>query len=188
VGFIPRRGRRHPRSPPRRRRHRTMTNQTDRPQPRLSFVEVGSDQEVGGCAALVTSLDDVILTLGQVDRESGFDDLKNHRGWGGFTTQDLTRCRLFAGMVALIYQLEEPVRPTGRPTASSQGHHQPASAAVRDRPANPACRTAQAARQRHTRHAAQCTVGRRPHCRLPCAFAESCGAVGSVATLAPNPR
>ena len=24
-------------------------------------------------------------------------------GWGGFTTQDLTRCRLLAGMVALFY-------------------------------------------------------------------------------------
>jgi hypothetical protein len=30
-----------------------------------------------------------------------FDELKNQWGWGGFTTQDLTRCRLLA--VALIY-------------------------------------------------------------------------------------
>ena len=29
--------------------------------------------------------------------------MKNQWGWGGFTTQDLTRCRLLAGMVALIY-------------------------------------------------------------------------------------
>ena len=31
-----------------------------------------------------------------------FDELKNQWGWGGFTTQDC-RCRLLAGMVALIY-------------------------------------------------------------------------------------
>jgi hypothetical protein len=29
--------------------------------------------------------------------------LKNHWGWGGFTTQDLKRCRLIARIVALIY-------------------------------------------------------------------------------------
>src|SRR6516164_9400180 len=33
----------------------------------------------------------------------GFDELKNHWGWGGFTTQDLKRCRLLAANVALIY-------------------------------------------------------------------------------------
>jgi hypothetical protein len=32
-----------------------------------------------------------------------FDELKNQWGWGGFTTQDLTRCRLLARTVALIY-------------------------------------------------------------------------------------
>jgi hypothetical protein len=35
--------------------------------------------------------------------ENVFDELKNQWGWGGFTTQDLTRCRLLAGTVALIY-------------------------------------------------------------------------------------
>src|SRR6516164_6214561 len=30
-------------------------------------------------------------------------ELKNHWGWGGFTTQDLKRCRLLAASVALIY-------------------------------------------------------------------------------------
>src|SRR5262249_47736168 len=47
-------------------------------------------------------------TLGQLDRdradcENAFDELKNHWGWGGFTTQDLKRCRLLAASVALIY-------------------------------------------------------------------------------------
>jgi hypothetical protein len=54
------------------------------------------------------SLNSEILTLGQLDRdradcENGFDELKTQWGWGGFTTQDLTRCRLLAATVALIY-------------------------------------------------------------------------------------
>jgi len=81
---------------------------TNPAQPRLSFTEIGPDQSVWEYAALVTSLDSEILTLGQLyrdraDCENGFDELKNQWGWGGFTTQDLTRCRLLAGMVALIY-------------------------------------------------------------------------------------
>ena len=35
--------------------------------------------------------------------ENNFDELKNHWGWGGFTTRDLQRCRLIARIVALIY-------------------------------------------------------------------------------------
>ena len=57
---------------------------------------------------LVTSLDSEILTLGQLyrdraDCENTFDELKNHWGWGGFTTHDLRRCRLMARIVALAY-------------------------------------------------------------------------------------
>jgi hypothetical protein len=37
------------------------------------------------------------------DIENAFDELKNQWGWGGFTTQDLKRCRLLAGVVALVY-------------------------------------------------------------------------------------
>jgi hypothetical protein len=77
-------------------------------QPRLTFAEVGPDKAVWDYAALVTSLDGEILTLGQLyrdraDAENVFDELKNQWGWGGFTTQDLTRCRLLAGTVALVY-------------------------------------------------------------------------------------
>jgi hypothetical protein len=57
---------------------------------------------------LVTSVDAEILTLAQLyrdraDAENAFDELKNHWGWGGFTTHDLARCRLMARTVALIY-------------------------------------------------------------------------------------
>jgi hypothetical protein len=37
------------------------------------------------------------------DIENAFDELKNQWGWGGFTTRDLKRCRLLAGVVALVY-------------------------------------------------------------------------------------
>ena len=89
-------------------RELAVSDQTNPAQPRLGFVEVGPDQELWEYAALVTSLDDEILTLGQLyrdraDSENVFDELKNQWGWGGFTTQDLTRCRLLAGTVALVY-------------------------------------------------------------------------------------
>jgi hypothetical protein len=76
--------------------------------PLLSFAEVGDKREVWEYAALVTSLDSEILTLGQLyrdraDCENAFDELKNQWGWGGFTTQDLKRCRLLARSVGLIY-------------------------------------------------------------------------------------
>jgi hypothetical protein len=76
--------------------------------PLLGFTEVGPDKELWEYAALVTSLSDEILTLGQLyrdraDAENVFDELKNPCGWGGFTTHDLTRCRLLAAIVALIY-------------------------------------------------------------------------------------
>jgi hypothetical protein len=77
-------------------------------QLRLGFTEIGPDKSIWEYAALVTSLDSEILTLGQLyrdraDCENAFDELKNQWGWGGFTTQDLARCRLLAGTVALVY-------------------------------------------------------------------------------------
>jgi hypothetical protein len=58
-------------------------------------------------AVLVTSTSYEILALAQpyrdrADAENTFDELKNQCGWGGFTTQDLARCRLMARMVALV--------------------------------------------------------------------------------------
>jgi len=83
-------------------------DRNDGGQQLLSFIEVGPDKELWEYAALVTSLDHEILTLGQLyrdraDCENAFDELKNQWGWGGFTTHDLSRCRLLACMVALIY-------------------------------------------------------------------------------------
>ena len=88
--------------------HLALNERNDQGQQLLTFMETGPDKALWEYAALVTSLNDEILTLGQLyrdraDCENGFDELKNQWGWGGFTTQDLARCRLLAGTVALIY-------------------------------------------------------------------------------------
>jgi hypothetical protein len=62
-----------------------VTDRTDPAQPLLGFAEVGPDKELWEYAALVTSLDSEILTLGQLyrdraDAENVFDELKNQ--WG----------------------------------------------------------------------------------------------------------
>jgi hypothetical protein len=80
----------------------------DPDQPLLGFGEAEAGKELWEYAALVTSLDSEMLTLGQLyrdraDCENVFDELKNQWGWGGFTTQDLHRCRLLARTVALVY-------------------------------------------------------------------------------------
>src|SRR5271157_946483 len=73
----------------------------------LGFVEFDpARQEAWEYAVLVTSLTAEVLTLGQLYRDRGdcennFDELKNQWGWGGFTTHDLTRCRIMARIVAL---------------------------------------------------------------------------------------
>jgi hypothetical protein len=56
----------------------------------------------------ITSLDHEIFSIAQLyrdpsDAKNNFDELKNHWGWGGFTTQNLKRCRYVARIIALIY-------------------------------------------------------------------------------------
>jgi len=77
-------------------------------QLKLGFAELAGEVKAYEYAVLVTSLEDEILTLAQhyrerADCENNFDELKNHWGWGGFTTHDLKRCRLMARSTALIY-------------------------------------------------------------------------------------
>jgi len=74
----------------------------------LSFAELSDQVDVYEYSVLMTSLDHEILSIAQLyrdraDAENNFDELKNHWGWGGFTTQDLKRCRYMARMTALIY-------------------------------------------------------------------------------------
>ena len=77
-------------------------------QLRLSLTELADDVRIYEYAVLVTSLDAEILTLAalyrdRADCENVFDELKNHWGWGGFTTQDIKRCRIMSRMTALVY-------------------------------------------------------------------------------------
>ena len=84
-----------------------MTGKEDR-QGEFAFIEGDIPTARYEYAVLVTSTPHEILTLAQLyrdraDAENNFDELKNQWGWGGFTTQDLARCRLTARMVALGY-------------------------------------------------------------------------------------
>lgn len=74
----------------------------------LGFVESTVATHCYEYFVLVTNLPHEIRTLAQLyrdraDSENTFDELKNQWGWGGFTTQDLKRCRFNALAVALIY-------------------------------------------------------------------------------------
>lgn len=70
--------------------------------------EIESSLQVYEYAVLITSLSDEVHTIAQhyrdrADCENNFDELKNQWGWGGFTTQDIKRCRTMAKIIALIY-------------------------------------------------------------------------------------
>ena len=86
----------------------TMSSNETLGQQTLSFVEVGADADVYEYSVLATSLDEELVSFGQLYRDRGdseniFDELKNQWGWGGFVTQDLARCQLAARLVALFY-------------------------------------------------------------------------------------
>ena len=80
----------------------------DERQDEFAFIEGAIPTARYEYAVLVTSTQHEVLTLAQLyrdraDAENNFDELKNQWGWGGYTTQDLARCRLMARMVALVY-------------------------------------------------------------------------------------
>jgi len=59
-------------------------------------------------SVLVTNLGADVTQLVQhyrdrADCENYFDEIKNQWGWGGFTTQQISSCRLMSRMIALIY-------------------------------------------------------------------------------------
>lgn len=85
-----------------------LLNGKDERQNAFAFIEGDVPTARYEYAVLVTSATYPILALAQLyrdraDAENNFDELKNQWGWGGFTTQDLARCRLMARMVALVY-------------------------------------------------------------------------------------
>ncbi|HWF62548.1 MAG TPA: hypothetical protein VN666_19870 [Nitrospira sp.] len=77
-------------------------------QERLAFIESDVSTKRYEYAVLVSSTSYEILALAQLyrdrtDAENTSDELKHQWGWGGFTMQDLARCRLMARMVELGY-------------------------------------------------------------------------------------
>lgn len=74
----------------------------------LGFVETAGPSKRYEYAVLATTLHDELLAIAQhyrdrADAENVFDELKNQWGWGGYTTQDLKRCRFMARIVGLAY-------------------------------------------------------------------------------------
>jgi hypothetical protein len=74
----------------------------------LGFIEADGPILKYEYAVLVTSLDEEVVSLSQLyrdraDMENIFDEMKNQWGWGGFTTSDLSRCRIMARICALIF-------------------------------------------------------------------------------------
>ena len=85
-----------------------LLNGKDDRQDEFAFIERNIPAARYEYAVLVTHTQHPLLTLAQLyrdraDAENNFDELKNPWGWGGFTTQDIARCRLMARMVALVY-------------------------------------------------------------------------------------
>lgn len=85
-----------------------LMTETDDEQACLAFIESDVPTKRYDYAVLVTSTSYAVLALAQLyrhraDAENNFDELKNQWGWGGFTTQNLARCRFMARMVALVY-------------------------------------------------------------------------------------
>ena len=81
---------------------------TDDKQLNLAFIDTATTARRYEYAVLVTDLSYDIYAISQLyrdraDAENCFDELKNQWGWGGYTTQDLKRCRLISRMVALVY-------------------------------------------------------------------------------------
>jgi hypothetical protein len=77
-------------------------------QQTFGFLDDAEDISVFEYAVLVTSLNDELLTIvrhyrDRADCENNFDEIKNHWGWGGFTTTDIKPCRFIARIIALIY-------------------------------------------------------------------------------------
>jgi hypothetical protein len=77
-------------------------------QQSLGFVEDPEDIRAFEYAVLVTSLPDEAISIvchyrDRADCENNFDEIKNHWGWGGFTTKDIKPCRFMARIISLVY-------------------------------------------------------------------------------------
>ena len=74
----------------------------------LGFIEEAEEFKLYEYSVLVTDLTREVISIVQLyrdraDCENNFDELKNHWGWGGYTTQQLASSQLMSRLVALIY-------------------------------------------------------------------------------------
>lgn len=74
----------------------------------LGFIEEPEEFKLYEYSVLVTDLSKDIISIVQLyrdraDCENNFDELKNHWGWGGFTTHKMHSTQMMARIVALIY-------------------------------------------------------------------------------------
>lgn len=74
----------------------------------LGFIEEPEEFKLYEYSVLVTDLTKEVISIVQLyrdraDCENNFDELKNHWGWGGFTTRKLQSTQVMARLVALIY-------------------------------------------------------------------------------------
>ena len=156
----------------------------------LSFATLTEDTLVYEYAVLVTSRTHEIRRIAQryrdrADAENPFDELKNHWGWGGFTTQDLKRCRFMARLTALTYtwwsrfvRLADPRQHTEAITSRPLCLHAPARLTR--------CRSDP---DHHQPSACPGGVGRTRvprDCNLLQNAAPNCGAVDAPATRVPR--
>ena len=85
-----------------------LEQENKKKQKEIAFVEDPENIRLFEYSVLVTSLDDGVVTIidhyrDRADCENNFDEIKNQWGWGGYTTQDIKRCRFISRMVALAY-------------------------------------------------------------------------------------
>ena len=80
----------------------------DPAQAELHFIDENEPVKSWEYAVLVCNTHYELENIGplyrdRADCESGFDEIKNQWGWGGYSTQDIERCALSARAVALVY-------------------------------------------------------------------------------------
>jgi hypothetical protein len=77
-------------------------------QQQLAFMKDAENIKAFEYSVLVTNMDAEPVSIVQhyrdrADCENNFDELKNHWGWGGFTTHKIKSCRFISRITALVY-------------------------------------------------------------------------------------
>jgi hypothetical protein len=111
-------------------------------QQTLSFVDVGAGVDVYEYSVLATSLDEELVSFGQLYRDRGdseniFDELKNQWGWGGFVCRLVEPDRHMEAITSrplLLHAVATRVRHARQTTITVAGSHArtiPAAKALR---------------------------------------------------------